>query len=81
VGSNLFNMLAIIGITSIVRTLSVPLSMRVVDFPLMLVVSVLPMLLVLRRPHMMNRWNGAIMLAIYVGYNIWLFTNGNIPPI
>jgi cation:H+ antiporter len=79
VGSNLFNILAIIGIASIVRTLPVPLSMRVVDFPLMLVVAVLPMLLVLPKPHMMNRWNGAVMLAIYVGYNIWLFTNGNVP--
>ncbi|MBX3001883.1 MAG: calcium/sodium antiporter [Caldilineaceae bacterium] len=80
VGSNLFNMLAIVGITSIVRDLPVPLSMRSVDFPLMIVISVLPLLLVLRKPHIMNRWNGAIMLAIYVAYNVWLFTSGNIQP-
>jgi cation:H+ antiporter len=79
VGSNIFNILAIIGITSIVRDLPVPLSMRVVDFPLMLVVSALPLLLVLPRPHLMQRWNGALMLVIYIGYNIWLFTSGSVP--
>ena len=79
IGSNIFNVLAIIGITSMVRDLPAPLSMRVVDFPLMLGVAILPMILVWPRPHVMNRWNGAVMLAIYVAYNIWLFTNGNVP--
>ncbi len=75
VGSNLFNVLAIVGITAIVRPLPVPAGMRVVDFPMMLGVSILPMLLVLPRPHVMNRWNGIVMVAIYIGYNIWLFTS------
>lgn len=82
VGSNLFNILAIVGITSMVRPLPVqlsPIDMRVVDFPVMLVVSVLPMLLVLPKPHIMNRWNGAVMLAIYTAYNIWLFSSGTVP--
>ncbi len=79
VGSNLFNMLAIVGISSMVRDLPAPLSMRVVDFPLMVGIAILPMLLVWARPHVMNRWNGAVMLAIYIGYNIWLFSNGNVP--
>ena len=68
VGSNLFNMLAIIGITAGVRPLPAPLGMRGVDFPVMLLIAILPLLLVLPSPHVMNRWKGALMLALYVGY-------------
>ena len=68
IGSNLFNMLAIIGITAGVRPLPAPLSMRGVDFPVMLLIAILPLLLVLPSPHVMNRWKGALMLALYVGY-------------
>ena len=68
VGSNLFNMLAIIGITAGVRPLPAPLGMRGIDFPVMLLIAILPLLLVLPSPHIMNRWKGALMLALYVGY-------------
>ncbi len=79
VGSNLFNMMAVVGITASVRPLPAPLSMRCVDFPVMLVVAVLPFLLVLPSPHIANRWKGALMLAIYVGYiiGIYLISEGN----
>lgn len=73
VGSNLFNMLAIVGITATVRPLPAPLSMRGVDFPVMLVVAILPLLLVLPSPNVMNRWKGALMLAIYFGYTIGIY--------
>ncbi len=79
VGSNLFNMMAVVGITASVRPLPAPLSMRCVDFPVMLVVAVLPFLLVLPSPHIAKRWKGALMLAIYVGYiiGIYLISEGN----
>ena len=68
IGSNLFNMLAIVGITAGVRPLPAPLGMHAVDFPVMLLIATLPLLLVLPSPHVMNRWKGALMLALYVGY-------------
>ena len=68
IGSNLFNMLAIVGITAGVRPLPAPLGMHAVDFPVMLLIATLPLLLVLPSPHIMNRWKGALMLALYVGY-------------
>ncbi len=79
VGSNLFNMMAVVGITASVRPLPAPLSMRCVDFPVMLVVAVLPFLLVLPSPHIANRWKGALMLTIYVGYiiGIYVISEGN----
>ena len=73
VGSNLFNMLAIVGITASVRALPAPLSMRCVDFPAMLLVAALPLLLVLRAPHVVNRWKGALMLTLYFAYTIGIF--------
>ncbi len=73
VGSNLFNMLAIVGITAGVRPLPAPLTMRCVDFPAMLVVAVLPLLLVLRSPHLVSRWKGAVMLTLYLAYTIGIF--------
>jgi cation:H+ antiporter len=79
VGSNLFNMLAIVGITAGVRPLPAPLSMRGVDFPAMLLIAILPLLLVLPAPHIMNRWKGALMLALYLSYTvgIYVIANGN----
>ncbi len=73
IGSNLFNMLAIVGITAAVRPLPAPLSMHCVDFPAMLLVATLPFLLVLRSPHQVNRWKGAIMLSLYLTYTIGIF--------
>ena len=75
VGSNLFNILAIVGITAMIRPVPAPLAMRTFDFPIMLLVSVLPLVLVLRRPHVMNRWNGSVMLLIYFAYNGWLLAS------
>lgn len=73
VGSNLFNMLAIVGITASVRPLPAPLSMHSVDFPIMLIVAALPLVLVLPRPHQMSRWNGIVMLTFYFTYNIGIY--------
>jgi len=76
VGSNLFNMLAIVGITAMVKPLPAPLAMRTFDFPVMLVISILPLLLVLRRPHILQRWQGVVMLLLYLLYNGWILVSG-----
>ncbi len=73
VGSNLFNMLAIVGITAGIRPLPAPLSMRCVDFPVMLIIAILPLLLVLPRPHLVKRWKGALMLTLYFSYTIGIY--------
>ena len=79
VGSNLFNMMAVVGITAGIRPLPAPLSMRCVDFPIMMLVAILPFLLVLPSPHVAKRWKGALMLAIYIGYiiGIYIISEGN----
>lgn len=72
VGSNLFNVLGIVGITATIKALPAPLTMRTFDFPVMLVVALLPMLLAFRSPHILQRWGGVLLLLLYVGYTGWV---------
>jgi cation:H+ antiporter len=74
VGSNLFNMLFIGGLSATVRPLSVPLHMRWFDFPIMLGVTLLVYLLIWVKPSLkLARWQGAMLLFVYAGYVFWLF--------
>ena len=79
VGSNLFNMLSIGGITALVRPLPVPLHMRTFDFPAMMGITVLVFLLALPKPHQLQRWNGALLLALYGSYVVALFAINGTP--
>ena len=78
VGSNLFNMLFIGGATSLIKPISVPLSMRAVDFPLMLAVTGLVYILALRPRSALTRNQGILLLLIYATYTGWLFLNNGV---
>ncbi len=67
VGSNLFNLLAITGITAVVSPLSVPPGMAV-DFGMMILLTALLWLFAWRRPHRIAHWQAALLLALYIGY-------------
>jgi cation:H+ antiporter len=73
VGSNIFNILGILGITAVVVPVPVEPSMAGFDIPFMLGVFRLrfaALILVARR---IGRVAGVAMLAIYAGYVAWLF--------
>jgi cation:H+ antiporter len=74
VGSNLFNLLSVLGISSIVAPngIPVPESTMNFDIPVMIAVSVacLPVFFVNYR---ITRWNGAMLLAYYLAYILDLF--------
>ena len=72
VGSNIFNILGILGITAVVVPVPVEASMAVFDIPFMLAVSVGLMALILLAGRI-GRGAGIGMLAIYAGYVIWQF--------
>lgn len=72
VGSNIFNILGILGITAMVVPVPVEESMASFDIPFMLAVSVALIVLILVRGQI-GRGAGAVMLAIYTGYVAWLF--------
>lgn len=73
VGSNIFNLLGVLGLTAIVSNggLSVPESAMRFDLPIMTAVAVacLPIFLT---GSMISRWEGALFLGYYVMYTLYL---------
>ncbi|MDP2121780.1 MAG: calcium/sodium antiporter [Hoeflea sp.] len=72
VGSNIFNILAILGITGIVTPVPVDPAMAGFDIPFMLAVSLALVALILVAGRI-SRPAGIVMVGVYVGYVIWLF--------
>ncbi|RMF88862.1 MAG: sodium:calcium antiporter [Nitrospinota bacterium] len=71
IGSNIFNVMWIIGVSSLVRPLPVDDALLFVHIPVMLAVSFLLVFFMLRRGELL-RWQGVVFLLIYtlfVGYN------------
>lgn len=78
VGSNIFNVLAVLGLTAIFAPSGVPVPSAALafDFPVMLAASVacLPIFL---RGHEIARWEGAIFFGYYVAYTLYLLLNAS----
>lgn len=72
VGSNIFNILGILGITAMVVPVPVEDSIASFDVPFMLAVSVALIALILISGRI-GRGAGAVMLVVYTGYVAWLF--------
>ncbi len=78
VGSNIFNILGILGLTAIIAPDGVavnPASLSL-DIPLMVAVAIgcLP---VFFTGHLIARWEGALFLAYYVAYTLYLLLAAN----
>ena len=75
VGSNMFNLLAVLGIPGIIRPGAVPEGIMERDFPLMIVLTVLLFIMSygFKRPGRINRIEGGILLIIFVGYQVVLY--------
>lgn len=79
VGSNLFNMLFIGGLAAIINPIPVPVSMRMIDFPIMMAFTLLVFLFAVIRPSRILRWQGGVLLVAYLVYTVWLFVSGGAP--
>lgn len=76
IGSNIFNLLGVLGITSVVTPLSRGhVGWASLGVMLGVTILVLPMLYSRRR---LSKWEGGILLACYVGYLGWLLA-GELP--
>lgn len=73
VGSNIFNILSILGISSLVKPISAP-NVNYIDLLIMLSVSVL-LLLMMRYKYKISRVDGAFSFIIYIGYTFFLLRN------
>ena len=75
VGSNVFNLLSVVGATAVVRPITIAggffHSGLAVDYLVMMVVSAMPLLL-MRQDLTITRRKGLILVACYVGYVIYL---------
>jgi cation:H+ antiporter len=70
VGSNIFNLLGILGITGLVHPLPLPPGAGV-DLVVMLGVAALTLPMA-RSGLRVNRWEGGVLIALYLGYVGWL---------
>lgn len=75
IGSNIFNILAILGITVTLHPISVADRIPAMDAPLVLATSI-GMFLLLALTRSIGRSIGIAMLALYGGYMVILFTQG-----
>ncbi len=72
VGSNLFNILTILGLTSLIAPITVAPNILVFDLPLMIVVA-LACLPIFFTGMQIARWEGVLFLVYYVAYTAFLF--------
>jgi cation:H+ antiporter len=75
IGSNVFNILAVMGIPGILNPTMINENVMGRDFWVMLAVSVLLVLMALGKSRSINRFEGSALLVIYVAYMGYLFMN------
>lgn len=73
VGSNIFNIMAVLGIAAIVAPEGIPVRAAVqeFDFPVMIAVAV-ACLPIFFTGHVIERWEGGVFLLYYFFYTAWL---------
>ena len=83
IGSNIFNVLFILGLTALLRPVSMTRENRKFDIPLALGVTMLFLasgmnrtLLGMGAENGLQRWEGAVFLLLFAGYIIHSFRNG-----
>ncbi len=71
-GSNIFNILAVMGISSAIRPVGVEKVAFYRDIPIMIGVTVLLGLL-MRPGYKLSRWRGGLLLALYATYTVYIY--------
>jgi cation:H+ antiporter len=73
IGSNLFNLLAVLGVTAVVSPNAIPVAASAVqvDIPVMVAVAV-ACLPIFANGYVLNRWEGIAFLVAYAGYLTWV---------
>ena len=73
IGSNIFNVLFILGTTSLARPILVDAAGVWIDLGVMMAVS-FAVWLFLATQSRLSRWEGLLLVASYVAYAVYLFT-------
>lgn len=73
VGSNIFNILCVLGLASIVSPAGVAISQAALSFDIPVMIAVaLACLPIFFTDHLIARWEGGLFLAFYVAYTVYL---------
>lgn len=75
VGSNIFNILAILGVTAVIQPIEVSARFRGIDTPIMLGAALLLLFLLFATRKIGCTW-GVLMLLAYAAYLVFLFSTG-----
>lgn len=75
IGSNMFNLLAVLSLPGIIRPGAVPPGILTRDFPLLIVLTILLFVMSygFRTPGKINRFEGGILLSIFIGYQTMFY--------
>lgn len=73
IGSNIANILVILGLTALFTPIAVPAQVVSLELPLMIGASVIVLPLVLNRR--LERWQAGVLLLAYLGYVIFIFAS------
>jgi cation:H+ antiporter len=84
VGSNIFNILGVLGLTGLVSGGGLPVGdmVRTVDVPVMLLAAALCLPVFFSGRSLMHRWEGGMFVAlygVYVAYLVWNASDGGAP--
>jgi cation:H+ antiporter len=75
IGSNIFNILAILGVTVVIQPIEVSARFRTIDTPVMLGAALLLLALLFATTKVGRLW-GILMLFAYAAYMVFLFSSG-----
>ena len=71
VGSNIYNILGILGVTALIKPIEVPAEIAQIDIWVMLGVTAL-LIIQLRSGWRLSRLEGVVLMALYCGYTVLL---------
>ncbi|NEX14961.1 MAG: conjugal transfer protein TraR [Prosthecochloris sp.] len=71
VGSNIFNLLLVNGVCSSITQIAVPVNGGFYDLFMMILLAVFLLPMSITHKKKIVRWEGAVLLAMYLGYNVW----------
>jgi cation:H+ antiporter len=76
IGSNIFNIAGVLGVTSLIKPVAVNPGVLWLEYPAVLVLSFLALLVsiypMLEGNFNIRRWEGALLLASYIGLGAWI---------
>lgn len=77
-GSNMYNILGILGVASILKPIPIAPQMGTFDIPVMLGVALITTVIIFTVKRF-GRMSGVLALALYGTYVLWLFNSGTLP--